>query len=435
MTSRRVIQWGTGAVGLQSLQFVLGSGDLELVGVKCYTEGKEGMDAGELAGCPPTGVVATRDGAAVLALDADCVLFMPRDTFLDPTVPASASGAWVDEVVPILESGKNVVSPLQSAMHWRHLADGAALRERLETACQRGGASLFFTGLDPGFVSDCLAITLSSASGEITQVRTTEVIDYETYATPSVLKSMGFGVPVQDLSSTANDSLVPSWGCALWLVADSLGVELEDIVLATGRLRLAGRLHLARWTHVRCGCCRRHAMVAHGHGRRGSRESSPITSAGSAPDGARVAHASERKAAIASRSTVRHRLRTELALGLEGGTGTCLGDAVVMTAARCVNAIAAVVRHPAGYHLLTSDADHRRLRHEPGRTNPNPSDERHCGCVSERGVRDQEVDSGVSDTRTLTSWKSSDMSKVTFLPAAGGRSPRPGCRTGSRPRP
>ena len=349
MVVRRVVQWGTGSVGTHALQLALGSPDLEVVGVRCYTSGKQGQDAGVLAGGAPTGVLATQDVAALLALDADCVLFMPRDDFLDPTLPGSPSAVWVDELVAVLESGKNVVSPLQSAMHWRHLADGEDLRERLQAACRRGGVSLYFTGLDPGFVSDCLAITLSSAAGEIAQVRTTEVIDYATYAAPSVLESMGFGTRPDD--SVSDDSLVPSWGCALWLVADALGVELDDIVLATDN-RLAdddfispGGLHVAagtigalQWslTGVVGGQPR---IVAHHVSRIGDHM---------APDWPRIGTKGGYRVEVDGMPP----LRMELPLGLSGGTGTCVGDAVAMTAARCVNAVEAVVTAATGYRLF-----------------------------------------------------------------------------------
>jgi len=338
-------------VGLESLKLVLASPDLELVGLKCYTEGKVGQDAGVLAAGEPVGVLATRDGDALLTLDADCVLFMPRDTFLDPTGPDAEDVPWLDELLPILANRKNVISPIQSPMHWRQLVDGASLRTRLDAACQEGGSTLFFTGLDPGFVSDCLAITMSSAVGAITQVRTWEVTDYATYRSAPTLQSIGFGQRPEDLDSAANDSFVPSWGCALWLVADSLGVELDDIVLETesylapedytspGGLHVAaGTVGALQWslTGLVGGAPRivcRHVQRVGAH---------------MAPEWSQIGERGGYRVEIAGSPP----LRGEFPLGLEGGTGTCLGDAVVMTAARCVNAVTTVVEAPAGYQLL-----------------------------------------------------------------------------------
>jgi hypothetical protein len=350
MAPLRIVQWGIGEVGAHSLRFVLDSPDLELVGARCGTEAKVGKDAGDLVGRPSTGVLATQDTAALLALEPDCVLYMPRDTFLDPTVPGT-DARWVEDVALLLENGANVVSPLQSAMHWRQLADGASLRARFAAAAEQGGSTVFFTGLDPGFVSDCLGITVSSAASAIEQIRTLEVIDYDTYGSPATLSSMGFGQRADDLSDAAGDSLVPSWGCALWLVADSLGVELDDIVLNTesafadGDFVSVGGLEIAagsvagmQWSLT--GVVRGKPLIVAQHVAR--------MRADVAPDWPRIGEQGGYRVEVDGAPP----LRVEMPLGLPGGTGTCLGDAVVMTAARCVNAVSAVVAAPPGYRLL-----------------------------------------------------------------------------------
>jgi len=92
----RVIQWGTGNVGHESVKSILMHPRLELVGVKVYTAEKEGVDAGSLCGMPDTGIRATQDAEALLATEADCVVYMPRLVDLD-------------DVCALLRSGKNVV--------------------------------------------------------------------------------------------------------------------------------------------------------------------------------------------------------------------------------------------------------------------------------------------------------------------------------------
>ena len=68
----RVIQWGTGAVGTEMITAILDHrADLDLVGVKVYSEAKHGKDVGTLVGRDPVGVLATADTAEVIALRAD----------------------------------------------------------------------------------------------------------------------------------------------------------------------------------------------------------------------------------------------------------------------------------------------------------------------------------------------------------------------------
>ena len=68
---------------------------LELVGVWVHDQAKVGVDAGELAGVEPCGLAATKSVDAVLALGADCVLYMPRALDADVLCRILASGASV----------------------------------------------------------------------------------------------------------------------------------------------------------------------------------------------------------------------------------------------------------------------------------------------------------------------------------------------------
>ena len=95
----RVIQWATGNVGRAAIEGILAHPDLELAGCWVHSDKKDGQDAGTLAGLDPVGIVATTDVDALLALEADCVVYSP--IFAD-----------VGVVTRILESGKNVVTPL-----------------------------------------------------------------------------------------------------------------------------------------------------------------------------------------------------------------------------------------------------------------------------------------------------------------------------------
>ena len=72
---------------------------LELVGCWVHSADKNGRDVGEILGIESLGVAATSNNDDVLALDADCVVY-------SPLIPND------DEVVAILRSGKNVVTPV-----------------------------------------------------------------------------------------------------------------------------------------------------------------------------------------------------------------------------------------------------------------------------------------------------------------------------------
>jgi hypothetical protein len=352
MDPYKVIQWGTGAVGVHALRFVIEHPELELVGVKCHSEAKDGIDAGEIAGTARTGVAATRDAGELTALDADCVLFMPRDTMqLDPTVPGSPSREWVDAVLPILRSGKNVITPIANGMHWRQLADGPALRDELQAAGEEGGASIYFTGIDPGFVTDALAITMSSVCARIEQLRTWEFIDYSNYPVPEVMLGMGYGRLPEEIPATAASVLRTGWGGAIYSLADAFWLEIDDVRLdldhylsprtvtvASGLTIEAGTIGAMRWSLTGVVDGRDRVSINHVN-RMGSEM---------APQWPNLGTAGGYRIEIDGFPPY----RGDFPLALPGGTGSSLDDAVVMTAARCVNAIAATVEAAPGYRTI-----------------------------------------------------------------------------------
>ena len=67
--SYRVVQWGTGNIGYQSLRHVIQHPDFELVGLHTFSPEKIGKDAGEIARLPEkTGIVGTNDIDSLLDL-------------------------------------------------------------------------------------------------------------------------------------------------------------------------------------------------------------------------------------------------------------------------------------------------------------------------------------------------------------------------------
>ncbi|MGO9458291.1 MAG: hypothetical protein ACLP62_14805 [Acidimicrobiales bacterium] len=88
----RVVQWATGNIGARALRGVIEHPRLELAGVYVHSPDKAGRDAGALCGLGPTGIVATRDLEEVLALGADCVLYMPQGCDFGTVWPSWPAG-------------------------------------------------------------------------------------------------------------------------------------------------------------------------------------------------------------------------------------------------------------------------------------------------------------------------------------------------------
>jgi 4-hydroxy-tetrahydrodipicolinate reductase len=212
----RVAQWATGNIGLRSLRAVIEHPDLDLVGVYVYSEAKEGRDAGELCGLPPTGVTATRSIEDIVAAGPDCVLYMPDRTELDV-------------VCRLLESGANVVTT-RDEFH-RPASLDPETRERVEEACRRGNSSLHATGSSPGFITEALPLTLLSIARRLDCLTIEEFADMSSRNSPEMIFDMlGFGrdpvgFDIDQLAQFAAHTFTGSLGT----LADAIAMPLDDV--------------------------------------------------------------------------------------------------------------------------------------------------------------------------------------------------------------
>ena len=232
----RVVQWTTGNVGKQTVAAIARNPELELVGCYAWSPDKVGRDVGELCGLPRLGLRATNDVDTLLALRPDCVVYNPM---------------WpsVDELVRILAAGVNVVSTAA-------FIDGRRLgpdRKRLVDACERGKATLFGTGISPGW-AELLGIVLAGISSRVDKITISEAAHTALYDSPDTEKPAGFGRPIDDPSlqkMTADGTAV--FGEAVAMVADALGAPLDEIVCVAEHAKTTVDLDLGSWK-IAAGC-------------------------------------------------------------------------------------------------------------------------------------------------------------------------------------
>lgn len=179
----RVIQWATGSMGRTALRRIIDEPSLQLAGVHVYDPAKRGMDAGAIARRAETGIKATGNIEETLALAADVVLHTPR-----LTLPYDA---MADDVVRLLESGKNVVST--AGFHWPY-AHGPAYAKRLHAAAVKGEVTLAGVGVSPGLVVERLALSATVLCAQINHITVRETVDASSMASPEfVFGLMGLG--------------------------------------------------------------------------------------------------------------------------------------------------------------------------------------------------------------------------------------------------
>jgi 2,4-diaminopentanoate dehydrogenase len=210
----RIIQWATGNIGTRSLRRVIEHPDMELVGLWVSNADKVGKDAGELCGLPLTGVIASNSVAEMLALEADCVLYMRQ-------------GTDIDELCALLASGKNVVTTRGDFHHPPSMEP--EVRARIEAACVAGGTSIHSTGSSPGFVTEALSIPLVSMSRRMDCLTIDEFADMTSRNSPDLLFNvMGYGVSPGQFDQGRVEYVKHGFAASLEQVADVLGISIDE---------------------------------------------------------------------------------------------------------------------------------------------------------------------------------------------------------------
>jgi 4-hydroxy-tetrahydrodipicolinate reductase len=209
-----VIQWTTGNVGRRTLRAIIENPLYELVGVFAHGGAKVGKDAADLCGLGrETGVKATDNVEALLALKPDVCVFTPM---------------WsdVDATCRLLEAGINVVTTAAFITgRWM----GEAQRGRLEAAAQKGKATLYGSGMNPGF-ANIMAVTSTQPCVRVDQIRVLESVDSTAYNSWDTEVKVGFGqLPgAPGLEENAREA-TEVFSDAVEMMADAMGVVLDEI--------------------------------------------------------------------------------------------------------------------------------------------------------------------------------------------------------------
>ncbi len=221
----RVAQVATGNAGMLTLRQLINDPRFELVAVSTSTADKVGKDAGELAGLDvTTGVGAVASLDELIAAEPECVVYCA----MGDTRPVEAT----NDVRRLLEAGIDVVGSAPGTLQFPWGTMPQKVIDKVETSAREGGATVYVTGVDPGFASDLLPLALASTCQRVEQVKCYELADYATYDGAEVMFDlMGFGHPVDSTPMLFLPGVLGlAWGTAIRMIASGLGVEVDEIV-------------------------------------------------------------------------------------------------------------------------------------------------------------------------------------------------------------
>ena len=215
----RIAVWGPGRLGKLCIWQAIERVELELVAVRAYSESKVGLDAGELLGLAPIGVTIGNDVDALLKIECDAVIYTAHDQGTYHTD---------DEILHLLASGKNVITPLpyQNA----HLFREQEFIDKIKAACNEGKSVFHASGIDPDWMSDRILLGLTGACSDIEAVKLQEHWDCS-HAEEGPLRYVGFGMaPDEAKKITVTQAIAANFTKAIVYTAEkSMKVKYDRV--------------------------------------------------------------------------------------------------------------------------------------------------------------------------------------------------------------
>ena len=234
MKKIKVIQFGLGPIGIESLKLAAEQSWIAIIGAVDIDPAKVGKTLGEL-----TGVAALESARVFPSLETLFAAVGAPEVVLH-TASSSAAAAFA-QMKPALERGISVASTCEELIF--PALKTPDITSEFDVLCQRTGARIAGTGVNPGFVMDILPICLTGVSRDVRSIYIERVVNASTRRQPLQAK-IGSGQNPDDFRAkfAAGKAGHAGFQQSVALLAHAMGWKLDEIretcepVVATSRV-------------------------------------------------------------------------------------------------------------------------------------------------------------------------------------------------------
>lgn len=234
MKKIKVVQFGLGPIGIESLKLAASQAWLEVVGGVDIDPAKIGKTLADV-----TGAAALASAKVYASLEALFAAVGKPDVVLH-TAGSSAAASFA-QMRPALERGVSVASTCEELIY--PALKTPELTQEFDTLCRSSGARIAATGVNPGFVMDILPICLTGVSREVNSIYVERVVNASTRRQPLQAK-IGSGQNPEDFRKkfAAGKAGHAGFQQSIALLAHAMGWKLTEIretcepVVATSRV-------------------------------------------------------------------------------------------------------------------------------------------------------------------------------------------------------
>lgn len=216
----RVIQYGLGYIGLETVRAILKKEALTIVGAVDTNPRLAGRDLGDLLklGAPLGIKVSDRPRELLAEVKADVVIH----------TTGSRIPSIYQQFEDILEKKINIVSASEELLF--PAAENAVLAERIHLLATEKRVTVLGTGVNPGFVMDALPLFLTGVCQEVREIHVQRIVDAASrrYA---LQKKIGTGMTVAEFQREIDKKTLGHVGLreSLHLIIDKLGFTVDFV--------------------------------------------------------------------------------------------------------------------------------------------------------------------------------------------------------------
>ena len=219
----RALLFGIGAIGAGIGRLAVQRDDIELVAAVDSAPDKAGQSIYKALD------IERPQDAPDVQIEADAERALAN---AKPDVVLHATGSYLPDVLPqflaCAKAGANVVSTCEELCYpWdRH----PALAKQLDSEAKANGVTVLGTGVNPGFVMDTLAVTLTGVCQSVESVRLKRIVDVGTRRI-QLQRKVGVGIPIKEFRERAAAGRFGHVGLkeSCWMLAAGLGWQLDSL--------------------------------------------------------------------------------------------------------------------------------------------------------------------------------------------------------------
>ena len=252
----RAVLYGVGSIGGSIARLLLKKKGVKIVGAVDPAPHKVGRDLGELiGGGEPLGVAVSSTASELFSRVKADIALHATSSFLKEIHPQLAE--LIQHKVNVITTCEELAYPYFS---------NADLAKELDYLAEQHNVTVLGTGINPGFLMDTLAITLTGVCQEVKHIKVERVIDAAKRRTP-FQKKIGAGLTTEEFRGKMERGVITGHvGLkeSIAMTADALGWNLQKIDIGHVEPIIAERRVESEALKVESGRVAGLKQVAHG---------------------------------------------------------------------------------------------------------------------------------------------------------------------------